>query len=146
MGCFFDELNVLDKNCFPTSCWADSVWKGLFDHQQLNVILHFIKTVMIGFVAFSAVAGEAELLKIGVKKANTRQGMGAGLLEEMVQQLRNNGIHQIFLEVREDNLPAVFFYRNHGFKQAGKRANYYQSPVANALIFRRLLNRDLPLI
>ncbi len=136
IGRYFDELHCLDKSCFPTSCWVDSVWKGLFNHQQLSIILNIQKSALVGFIAFSTIVEEAEILKIGVKKEKTCQGIGTGLLNKMTQQLRKNRIRQIFLEVREDNLLAVSLYQNHGFELAGKRNNYYQSPPANALIFK----------
>jgi len=133
---YFDKLHCLDKSCFPTSIWADSVWKGLFNHQQLSTILVFQKSALVGFIAFSTIVREAEILKMGVKTEKTCQGIGAGLLDKMTQQLRKNRIRHVFLEVREDNLPAVSLYQNHGFEQAGTRNDYYQSPLANALIFR----------
>ena len=41
---------------------------------------------------------------------------------------------EIFLEVRENNITAIEFYKKNGFKEAGKRKNYYRDTGEAAII------------
>jgi ribosomal-protein-alanine N-acetyltransferase len=46
----------------------------------------------------------------------------------------------MFLEVRDDNQPAIRLYERHGFQLSSRRRGYYADPPADALV----LARDLP--
>jgi len=74
-----------------------------------------------------------ELHRIAVKKEKRKRGIGRELLKELLKKCRNEGIKEVLLEVREGNHPAVNLYRSLGFKEVGKRKNYYGKE--GALIF-----------
>jgi ribosomal-protein-alanine N-acetyltransferase len=80
---------------------------------------------------------EAELLKITVMKGKRRDGIASALLAHLVRHLAVHGVATLFLEVRADNLPALRFYRKHGFNEVGRRRGYYADPADDALIFSK---------
>lgn len=80
---------------------------------------------------------EAELLKISVLKGKRRGGIASALLAHLVRHLAVHGVATLFLEVRADNLPALRFYRKHGFNEVGRRRGYYADPADDALIFSK---------
>jgi ribosomal-protein-alanine N-acetyltransferase len=80
---------------------------------------------------------EAELLKITVMKGKRRGGIASALLAHLVRHLAVHGVATLFLEVRADNLPALRFYRKHGFNEVGRRRGYYADPADDALIFSK---------
>lgn len=82
---------------------------------------------------------EAELLKITVRKGERRSGIASALLAHLVRHLAVHGVATLFLEVRADNLPALRFYRKHGFNEVGRRRGYYADPADDALIFSKNL-------
>jgi len=43
----------------------------------------------------------------------------------------------VYLEVRESNAPARALYAAHGFKEVGRRKQYYRRPVEDAIVLRR---------
>jgi ribosomal protein S18 acetylase RimI-like enzyme len=47
------------------------------------------------------------------------------MLGIMENELRKNGIKQIFLEVAEDNRPARSLYEQNGYVRVGIRPKYY---------------------
>ena len=81
----------------------------------------------IGFSLSRTVAGESELLLLGVLPNRHRQGIGGRLLEDFMERARNQGVVRVHLEVREGN-PAVDMYRGAGFRPIGRRRNYYRAP------------------
>ena len=76
----------------------------------------------------SEVAGEMEILTIGVIPEMRRQHLAQKLLEELFEYAQKHNIKRIFLEVAEDNSPAQKLYFKVGFKQMGRRNKYYARP------------------
>jgi ribosomal-protein-alanine N-acetyltransferase len=79
----------------------------------------------VGFTLARLVAGEAELLLLGVRRSAQRRGVGSKLLEAFIGEAQSRGAEQLHLEVRYGN-PAVSLYRNSGFEEIGRRFNYYR--------------------
>lgn len=80
----------------------------------------------VGFLLWRAVAGEAEILSLGVLPVARRRGIATGLLEAVTVSLLAAGVESLFLEVAQDNAAALAFYRRHGFAEVGRRPLYYR--------------------
>jgi [ribosomal protein S18]-alanine N-acetyltransferase len=80
----------------------------------------------IGFSLFRTVADESELLLIAVTPGHHRRGVGRMLLDDFLDQARDEGVGRVHLEVRDGN-PAVAMYRKAGFSPVGRRRNYYHA-------------------
>lgn len=83
------------------------------------------KAMPAGLVMFNCVADESEILTLGVLPAFRRQYVGNLLLERMAAFLKSAGVGKMFLEVREDNFPALGLYKRHGYIAVGRRKSYY---------------------
>jgi len=79
-----------------------------------------------GFVIVSHSADQAEILTIAIDPKMRRQGVARKLLEIAETELADLGVDTLFLEVAEDNLAAITFYKMSGFKPIGKRPAYYK--------------------
>lgn len=95
-----------------------------------------------GFILCRAIAGEAEILTLAVDPTARRNGLGRALVEAAAGVAIEQGADLFFLEVAEDNAPAIGLYQAAGFASAGRRPGYYQRPggASDALIMRRTLN------
>jgi ribosomal-protein-alanine N-acetyltransferase len=78
-----------------------------------------------GFVISRKAADEAEILSIVVGRAHRRDGLGQALLHAHLGQLAACGVQHVYLEVEDGNLPAEQLYRHFGFREVGRRKNYY---------------------
>lgn len=92
---------------------------------------------ILGWYACREVWPEAELLKIAVKKANRKRGIGRFLLEHLFLELQKRKITCLFLEVRSGNRTALLFYEKNGFLHVGTRPGYYADPPDSALILKK---------
>jgi ribosomal-protein-alanine N-acetyltransferase len=54
----------------------------------------------------------------------------------MAEELRAALVKEVVLEVRASNHPALALYRRLGFVESGRRKDYYQIPVEDALLMR----------
>jgi ribosomal-protein-alanine acetyltransferase len=79
---------------------------------------------------------EWEIENIAVMGSAQRNGLGAQLLGEFLNLVRDRSGRAIFLEVRESNLAARALYRKLAFVEAGRRKNYYENPPEDALILQ----------
>ncbi len=87
-----------------------------------------------GFLILRQILDEAEILNLAVLPEFRRQGIGTALLQAALQDASARGAAQAYLEVRASNKPAMEFYKQHGFRTLGRRAQYYASPVEDALV------------
>jgi len=87
-----------------------------------------------GLMVFRIVADEAEILNLAVDASRRRQGTGSRLIEDVVAACQAAGVRKIFLEVRDSNEAGRKFYSRMGFMEAGRRRQYYQQPVEDALV------------
>lgn len=82
-----------------------------------------------GYVIIFNNSDSLEIMKIGVAPEYRQKGIGTILINEMKKSRM-----EIFLEVRESNSTAREFYKKNGFKEAGKRKNYYRDNGESAVI------------
>lgn len=97
---------------------------------------------VVGFVCFRVMGEEAELLNLAVHPSFRGQGIGAFLVKQTLLEVAEKGAGQIFLEVRDANLPALRLYERLGFEQVGRRPGYYINPPADALVLQRGLTQS----
>lgn len=89
---------------------------------------------VFGYLISTHVAGEAELLRIGVSPAFRRQGIGYLLMKAFAESCGERETPEAFLEVRVSNVPAISLYERFGFKTVGRRKNYYHQPDEDACL------------
>ncbi|MBY0386382.1 GNAT family N-acetyltransferase [bacterium] len=73
----------------------------------------------------------AEVLFLGTSPVYQKKGIMSQLLEQFLLEQKGN---EVWLECREDNLSARHLYLKKGFKQIGRRPNYYKDGSA-AILF-----------
>ena len=96
---------------------------------------------IVAYVLLQALAGELEILTLGVSASRQNRGVASVLLEHALAEIQPTAC---FLEVRVSNAAALALYRRLGFVQVGVRKNYYASDAGreDGLILRRDLNNE----
>ena len=84
-----------------------------------------IQVDAVGYALLRRAADEAELLSIAVVPSLSRHGIGRSLVLEAARLIEAAGVRRLFLEVAENNEAAIGFYSALGFRQDGRRPNYY---------------------
>lgn len=93
-----------------------------------------------GFLCARIVAGEWEIENVVVALGVRRQGIGAQLMQLLIERweaARGTALH---LEVRESNTAARALYERHGLCEVGRRPAYYRNPTDDAILYT--LSRD----
>ena len=76
-----------------------------------------------------------QILGIAVDKNYTRKNIASTMLNHIIEVCKKMDLDNIFLEVRESNIPAINLYEKHGFKKISIRTNYYKDNNEDALIY-----------
>ena len=79
---------------------------------------------------------DAEIYNIAVVSGEQRRGCGQSLFEAFRDKCSARGAENIWLEVRESNLPAIKFYEKNGFEQVQSRRHFYENPREHAILMR----------
>lgn len=96
----------------------------------------------LGFAAARRVLDEAELLILCRDPNVARRGLGARLLQALLEDAGRNGARFLFLEVGARNAPALALYANFAFQQVGLRKRYYlgqDGAAEDAIVLRKQL-------
>lgn len=88
----------------------------------------FIAGRLVGYAMLQKIADEWHLHNIAVTDTLQGQGIGAFLLQGVLERAREQGLSVILLEVRESNAAARHLYRKWGFQEQGIRKDYYAIP------------------
>ena len=94
----------------------------------------------IGLLLARIVAGEGEIITLGVAPAARRHGVARRLLWHWLDTAADAGCRMMFLEVGCGNEPALALYRAAGFHEVGRRRGYYQENAAapeDAVVMRK---------
>ncbi|MEN9704953.1 MAG: hypothetical protein RLZZ393_832 [Pseudomonadota bacterium] len=100
-----------------------------------------IDDILIGHGIMSTGAGEAHVLNLCISAPFRGRGLGASLLEHLVEFAGSLGVGEMFLEVRPSNTAAIRLYQSSGFSQIGVRRGYYPAAAGreDAVVLRRML-------
>jgi ribosomal-protein-alanine N-acetyltransferase len=138
-----DRLARLHARCFPLDAWDAVALAGLLAMPPASG--HVAETdtgEAVGILFDLIVAGEAEILTLGVDPAYRRRGIARALLEGLYARALSVGANRVVLEVAAGNDGAMRLYENGGFRRVGQRPNYYQRPggrTEDAWLLRRVL-------
>ena len=91
---------------------------------------------LIGYCGLQWSGEQGDVLTIGVEPCCRRKGIGARLMEALLQECARNGVRELFLEVRASNDAARGLYEKCGFTLLYARKNYYSDPREDGFVYR----------
>jgi ribosomal protein S18 acetylase RimI-like enzyme len=116
-----------DSSAFGTtyaqcSPWPESRWR-----EQLRVLTTFVAmdggrdVAMVRGVEHESVATGVYLISMWVAPESRRRGLGRSLITAVCDWARSIDRLDVFLDVREHNIPAIALYEANGFRPTGRR-------------------------
>lgn len=138
------DIYAIECESFSTP-WSVSIIKDIVeDTNMINYVAlsseaQTDKTTLTGYTFMLDGYEEGHIENIAVSPHYRGTGVGALLMNALIEEATKRGIPSITLEVRQGNRPAMALYHKYGFKVAGYRRNYYQDPSEDAIIMRRTI-------
>ena len=112
-------------------------YKAFRDSLNLSNAVYLVcasKDEILGYCGLYCVLDEATITNMAVREEVRNKGIGYMLLQNIIEEAKNKGIHNLTLEVRKSNLAAYHLYKQVGFEASGIRKEFYSAPVEDAII------------
>jgi [ribosomal protein S18]-alanine N-acetyltransferase len=119
--------------------WSDGEFRSMLADKAVIAHRAMHGNRLCGFIISRIATDEAEILSVAVVRSAQGRGLGRELLILHLRRLAGLGVRRVFLEVGEDNEPAIRLYNRVGFEQVSQRAGYYQGEAGRqtaALVLR----------
>ena len=133
-----DRLEQLERMCFSRP-WSKKMLAEELDNQcaAFLVAVEPETEKAVGYAGLLVVADEGYITNVAVDPSCRRQGVAAQLLQVFDNFAKGNHLAFLTLEVRPSNAAAIALYEGFGFREVGRRRNYYDLPKEDALILTR---------
>ena len=134
-------LAALEQACFSHP-WSEN---GLAETMQNGRSLFLAaerEGEVLGYLGMEFVLDEGSITNVAVFPQYRRRGAAGKLLDVFLRFARANHLAFLTLEVRPSNAAAIALYTRFGFREAGRRRNYYDLPKEDALILTRTFEED----
>lgn len=129
------EIARLEEICFSEP-WSE---EGILEAYRLGTKFFAAEAdkKLIGYIGIKAVIDEGYITNIAVFPEFRRRGVAKALLNKVFEFAKEKGLSFVSLEVRPSNTEAVSLYEKTGFKEEGRRKNFYRLPLEDALIMTK---------
>ena len=120
--------------------WSEEEFRAMLADKSVVAHRAMRGNKLIGFIITRMAADESEILSVAVAAAAQGRGLAGKMLHLHLRRLAGLGVRTVFLEVDENNTPAIRLYGRAGFEQVSRRQGYYQDNTGRqtaALVLRR---------
>lgn len=136
----FDQLWELDQRCFPgeIAYSREELAYYLRDKTAVCIIARERERILGFIVGHRDRRGFGHIITLDVDPAAQRSGLGSTLMQAAEDRLLRAGCQAIFLEVAVNNLPALAFYKKHGYSVLKSLKRYYPGGLDGLLMRKQL--------
>lgn len=97
---------------------------------------------IVGFMIYELHKSRLNVLNFAVASEYRRQSVGTQMGQKLIDKLSQQRRNEILLEVRETNLPAQLFFKNHGFRAVKILRSHYDDTTEDAYVMRYRLDEN----
>lgn len=130
------QVAAIESEVF-TCPWSQKGFLDTLYQDNVRFYLAVEGTTVLGYCGIYMAADEGEITNVAVKPEFRRCHIADEMLQVLVRESEEQGICNIYLEVRVSNDPAIRLYEKHGFIRKGIRKNFYEKPKEDAYVMCR---------
>lgn len=122
-----DELLINEiQSDFSEIYKQNNELKNEFINNPYTKVLVFVENdKIIGLIHINDIYDRYEINNIYVLDEYRKKGIASQLMDSIIKLGKDNGIINITLEVKKDNISAIKLYKKYGFVEKAIRKNYY---------------------
>jgi len=153
----FEQLWRIDQRCFPPEISYSRLELAVYMRRSGSFTLvaeaaanngnprssahpASVEEPILGFIVAQAQRrGTGHIITIDVIDRARRSGVGSELLTAAEERLRTAGCRNVHLETAVDNVPALAFYKRHGYNLEKTTPRYYSNGVDAFMLKKDLL-------
>lgn len=138
-----DAIWAIEAAVFGAEAWSRPMMaEELAGPHRNYLVLEDEAGAVQGYAGLLAVGSEGDVQTIAVAPSHRGGGHGRRLIEALIARAREQGVRELFLEVRADNPVARSLYESLSFAEIGVRPRYYQPDDVDAIVMK-LQMKDL---
>ncbi len=126
-----DKFSEIENQCFDQEAFTKRQLAYLLtDYNSIGLVAKTDNAVagfIISQVEIENNTTYGHIITINVVPSCRRKGVGTQMLKEMEKILKEKGINECHLEVREDNHAALKLYLTNGYQKVAVLEKYYGS-------------------
>lgn len=126
----------LERLCFSAPWNEAMLEEELYNDTASFIVAEGEDGQVLGYAGLHVILDEGYIDNVAVRPTCRRQGIADRLLDVFCRFGQAN-LAFLTLEVRPSNTAAVALYEKHGFREAGRRKDYYEDPKEDALLLTR---------
>lgn len=145
---FFSEMQImamdrehiksiaeLEKICFSQPWSEETLLQAFMNGTKFFVAVQNSK--VLGYIGISCIIDEGYIFNIAVFPEHRNKGVATALLDRVFSLAKDENLAFVSLEVRVSNTSAINLYKKTGFKEEGRRPDFYDNPKEDALIMTK---------
>ena len=129
-----NEIYNIEKKVFNDYWSLDLIKSEIIEKKYSRVTVLELKKKIIGYIFQRKIYDENHIINLAIDIPYQHKGYGKFLLMKILEKDSNDT--NVFLEVKEANLPAVKLYIDLGFEEVDRKEIYY-SDGSNAIFMLR---------
>ena len=138
--CDMPEVTEIEDRCFEFAWDEDDFVCCLRQRNCIGMVAEYQERI-VGFMIYELRKYQLHVLNFAVHPDWVRCGVGSQMVDKLVRKLSQQLRHEIILEVRESNLPALYFFKAQGFSPHCVLRGYYEDTTEDAYEMRYYLDR-----
>lgn len=123
----------MEQDNFPLP-FKEKDFLNMLSNDIYQVLVARINNLTIGYVSFTKMIDECQIINIAVDSSYRKMGIGGKIMEALMKYCKDYKLTKIFLEVRESNKNAIRLYEKYGFFTVGVSKGHFSSPKENAIL------------
>ena len=131
-------LAAIDAQIFD-SPWSISQWRSEVENTTNRVLLISLDEELlfpVGFITYGIAGEDMELKKIAVLPQYRLKHVASLAIEKMLDDARQEDVHNVIAEVAITNLAALRLYEKHAFYKIYVRKKYYGNLI-DAIVMQK---------
>lgn len=133
-----EAVAALEALAFSTP-WQADTFRTLLERPGAELHVLDSDGELAGYAVLWCILDQGELANIAIREQDRGLGLGGVLLDHVLEVARGRGVKSLFLEVRESNTAAAALYETRGFREIGRRRDYYERPREDARVLEKRL-------
>jgi len=128
------DVVEIERQSFPTPWSREAYFQEIAGNDFAYYTVALLGDKVIGYCGMWIILDEVHVTTIAAHPDYRGRGLGAQLLDRLVNEGRRRGCNKMTLEVRPSNYPALRLYTKTGFISGGLRPGYYADTGEDAVI------------
>ena len=120
--------------------WTEQMFMSELNNKNSSFKILALEDNIIGYIIYSTVLDEAEIINIVIDRKFQQQKYGKYLFQKTINELIKKDIKTIYLEVGQNNNSAINLYLKYGFIIYNQRINYYKNKET-AVLMKKIIKK-----